>query len=152
MPVTSNSEDGNKTNDLAPLFQDDEIQRGVKIAAFLLLLLFSLLGNTLLIAVLYKNTNKRMRTPSNYFIFNMACADILLTLYCLPQNAIITAYQYRWLISGVAGQFLCSLSFFTGQMTVLVSTGSVLVIALDHTPSGKCVAHQLFIKKLSCLR
>ena len=130
MPVTSNSEYGNRTN-VAALFQDDEIRRGIKIAAFLLLLLVSLLGNTLLIAVLCKNANQRMRTPSNYFIFNMACADMLLTLYCLPQNAIITAYQYRWLISGVAGQVLCSLSFFTGQMTVLVSTGSLLVIALD---------------------
>lgn len=131
MPVTSNSEYGNRTNDFAILFQEDEIRRGIKIAAFLLLLLVSLLGNTLLIAVLYKNANQRMRTPSNFFIFNMACADMLLTLYCLPQNAIITAYQYRWLISGVAGQVLCSLSFFTGQMTVLVSTGSLLVIALD---------------------
>ena len=135
MPVTSKSASlesaGNRTNDDVPFFQDNEIERGIKIAAFILLLVISLLGNSLLIAVLYKNANQRMRTPSNCFIFNMACADILLTLYCLPQNAIITAYQYRWLISGVAGQVLCSLSFFTGQMTVLVSTGSLFVIALD---------------------
>ena len=41
------------------------------------------------------------------------------------------AYQYRWLISGVAGELLCRLSFFIGQMSVLVSTGSIFIIALD---------------------
>ena len=39
-----------------------------------------MLGNALLIAIVYKNANERMRFPSNYFIFNMAYADVLLTV------------------------------------------------------------------------
>ena len=136
MPVHSNSvtpEPGNSTKGAnAPFwFYEDDVKKGIKMTAFLLLLVVSLLGNSLLIAVVYKNANQRMRTPSNYFIINMACADILLTVYCVPQNTIITAYQYRWLISGVAGELLCRLSFFIGQMSVLVSTGSIFIIALD---------------------
>ena len=136
MPVHSNSvtpEPGNSTNGAnAPFwFYEDDVKKGIKMTAFLLLLVVSLLGNSLLIAVVYKNANQRMRTPSNYFIINMACADILLTVYCVPQNTIITAYKYRWLISGVAGEFLCRLSFFINQMSVLVSTESIFIIALD---------------------
>ena len=137
MPVPSNSifsEPGNRTNDTANVpfgIQEGDVEIGIKTTAFLLLLVVSLLGNLLLIAVLYKNANQRMRTPSNYFIFNMACADLLLTVYCVPQSAIVTAYHYRWLISGVVGELLCRLSFFIGKMSVLVSTGSIFIIALD---------------------
>ena len=46
---------------------------------FFFLMSLSMLGNALLIAIVCKNANPRMRTPSNYFIFNMACADVLLT-------------------------------------------------------------------------
>ena len=47
-------------------------------------MLLSILGNALLITVMYKNANQRTRTPSNYVIFNMACADVLLTVYAVP--------------------------------------------------------------------
>ena len=94
-------------------------------------MLLSMLGNALLIAVVYKNANQRMRTPSNYFIFNMACADVLLTVYTVPVSSVSTAYSHQWLITGVAGELLCRLSQFIGQMSVLVSTGSLLMTALD---------------------
>ena len=43
----------------------------------------------------------------------------------------IATNSYHWLITGVAGEPLCRLSQFIGQMSVLVSTGSLLVTALD---------------------
>ena len=112
-------------------FDEGDIEMGLKITAFLLLLVVSLLGNCLLIAIVYKNANQRMRTPSNYFVFNMACADILLVVYCVPLNVITTAYRHRWLISGFAGELVCRMSLFIGQVPVFVSTGSLFVIALD---------------------
>ena len=72
-----------------------------------------------------------MRTPSNYFIFNMACADVLLTVYAVPFSIVDTAYSHQWLITGVAGELLCRFSQFIGQMSVLVFTGSLLVTPLD---------------------
>ena len=50
-----------------------------------------MLGNALLIAVVYKNANQRMRTPNNYFILNMACADVFLTVYALSTLQIATS-------------------------------------------------------------
>ena len=121
--------DNNTTSSYPPGFNLPA--SGAKITAFIVIFIFCLIGNCLLIAVVYKNANQRMRTPSNYFILNMACADILLVTYLVPQNIVVTACDLRWLISGVAGEILCRLSFFVGQITVFVSTESLFVIALD---------------------
>ena len=94
-----------------------------------------MLGNALLITVVYKNANQRMRTPNNYFILNMACADVLHQSDMPFPSALSTLHvatsSYQWLITGVAGELLCRLSQFIGQMSVLVSTASLLVTALD---------------------
>ena len=117
----------NTTNNASSLWlqNDINIATGIQITGVLLLFLVSLPANALLVAVLLKNANQRMRTPSNYFIFSMACGDIIITVYCMPQFAITRAYQYRWLVSGVAGLVLCRLSLFLGQLSVLVSNGSL---------------------------
>ena len=98
-------------------------------------MLLSMLGNALLIAVVYKNANQRMRTPNNYFILNMACADVLHQSDMPFPSALSTLHvatsSYLWLITGVAGELLCRLSQFIGQTSVLVSTASLLVTALD---------------------
>ena len=61
----------------------------------------------------------------------MACADVLFTVYAVPVSIVDTAYSHQWLITGVAGELLCRLSQFIGQMSVLVFIGSLLVTALD---------------------
>ena len=132
MPVPSiESVNSTSASNIGDLLQEGDFQKGAKITAFVFLMLLSMLGNALLIAVVYKNANQRMRTPSNYFIFNIACADVLLTVYTVPVSSVSTAYSHQWLITGVAGELLCRLSQFIGQMSVLVSTGSLLVTALD---------------------
>lgn len=136
MPFLSNSTvlestENHSTTNAPALWLQDDVAKEAKIAAFLVIFLASLLGNSLLIAVVYKNTNQRMRTPSNYFIVNMACADLFLAVYNIPHNVVFTATDFQWHISGVAGELLCRLYFSIGEMTVLVSTGSLFFIALD---------------------
>ena len=130
MPVSSiESVNSTSASNIGDLLQEGDFQTGIKITAFVFLMLLSMLGNSLLVAVVYKNANQRMKTPSNYFILNMACADVLLTVYAVPVSIVDTAYSHQWLITGVAGKLLCPLSQFIGQMSV--STGSLLVTALD---------------------
>ena len=87
--------------------QEGDFVNEIKITAFLFLTSSSMVDNALLIAV-----------------FNMACADVLPTLYAVPVSIVNrgTAYSHQWLITGVAGQLLCRLSQFIGQMSVLVCT------------------------------
>ena len=91
MPVPSiESVNGTSASNIGDLLQEGDFQKGIKITAFVFLMLLSVLGNALLIAVVYKNANQRMRTSSNYFIFNMSCADVLLTVYTVPVSSVST--------------------------------------------------------------
>ena len=60
----------------------------------------------------------------------------------------IATSSYQWFITGVAGELLCRLSQFIGQMAVLVSTGSLLVTALDRFflvfyPLKRIITHRI---------
>ena len=97
MPVDPPIESVNSTSasNIGDLFQEGDFQKRIKSTAFGFLMLLSMLGNSLLIAIVYKNANQRMSTPSNYFIFNMACADALLTVYAVPVSTVSTAYRHQ---------------------------------------------------------
>ena len=101
-----------RLKNVADWSQEGDFVKGIKITviAFFFVMSFSMLGNALLIAIVYKNAHQRMRSPSNYFTFNMACADVLLTVYAVPVSIVDTAYSHQWLITGVAGELLCRLS------------------------------------------
>ncbi|XP_037975779.2 orexin receptor type 2 [Plutella xylostella] len=51
-------------------------------AAYLLVFLLGIVGNFFVIAVVYRSP--RMRTVTNFFIVNLAVADILVIVFCLP--------------------------------------------------------------------
>lgn len=50
--------------------------------AYLLVFAVGLVGNCFVIAVVYRSP--RMRTVTNFFIVNLAVADILVIMFCLP--------------------------------------------------------------------
>ena len=60
----------------------------------------------------------------------------------------IATSSYQWFITGVAGELLCRLSQFIGQMAVFVSTGSFLETALDRVflvfyPLKRIITHRI---------
>ena len=61
----------------------------------------------------------------------MFCFNLYMPFPSALSTLHIATNSYHWLITGVAGEPLCRLSQFIGQMSVLVSTGSLLVTALD---------------------
>ena len=103
---------------------------GAKIFCYCVLLLLSVLGNSLLIVIIKKN--KRMQKLTNYLIANMAVSDILITVLAVPRQITeILLGPQRWLIGGLLGSALCkSLSFFQ-DISTAVSILSLVVIAID---------------------
>ena len=112
-------------------FQSDApITKGVKIFFYSFVLIFSVLGNSLLIVIIKKK--RRMQTITNYLIANMAVSDIIMTVLAVPREIteIILGLR-RWLVDGALGSFLCkSLSFFQ-DISTAVSILSLVVIAID---------------------
>ena len=58
------------------LFNDTEIW--LQVTSYLLIILFSSFGNTVIISIVKKN--RRMRSPTNYFIVNLCLANLMIML------------------------------------------------------------------------
>jgi hypothetical protein len=56
----------------------------VYVLAYCVVFLFGSIGNSLVMAVIIKDPG--MRNVTNYFILNMAVADMLVTLLCVPMT------------------------------------------------------------------
>lgn len=92
--------------------------------------LTSLLGNTLVITVVYNN--RKMRTIVNLLIVNIAVSDLLNTVVVIPRVMTQTlTYPSAWFITGTVGEALCKIVFFFHDFTVAVSLLSLLMIAIE---------------------
>ena len=72
-----------------------------------------------------------MRTPINILIVNMALSDLLFPIFSFSRILVEINTAGYWLVSGPFGQAACKLSSFAGDVSTLVSTQSLLLIAVD---------------------
>ncbi|XP_054707241.1 LOW QUALITY PROTEIN: tachykinin-like peptides receptor 99D [Uloborus diversus] len=70
--------------------------------------------------------SRRMRTVTNYFIANLAVADIVIGLFCIPFQFQAALLQ-RWVLP----PFMCAFCPFVQVLSVNVSVFSLAAIALD---------------------
>ncbi|XP_038570746.1 neuropeptide Y receptor type 2 [Micropterus salmoides] len=96
----------------------------VLILAYSTIILFGVTGNSLVIYVVYKFKN--LRTVTNFFIVNLAVADLLVNTLCLPFTLVYTLYG-EWKL----GQVLCFMVPCAQGLAVHVSTITLNIIALD---------------------
>ncbi|KAG8014940.1 Neuropeptide Y receptor type 2, partial [Nibea albiflora] len=96
----------------------------ILILAYSTIILFGVIGNSLVIYVVYKFKN--LQTVTNFFIVNLAVADLLVNMLCLPFTLVYTLYG-EWKF----GQVLCFMLPCAQGMAVHVSTITMNVIALD---------------------
>lgn len=59
--------------------------------AYIIVFLTSMVGNIMVMAVVFKN--KSMHSVTNYFLVNLAVADILVTIVCVPVNLLTSLYN-----------------------------------------------------------
>ena len=85
-----------------------------------LILLISLVGNSLIIVVVYKR--KELRKTVNFLIVNMAVSDLIFPIVAIPLSLASEA---------TAGLVLCKLGSFLLHVSLCVSVQSLLWIAVD---------------------
>ena len=107
-----------------------EYVKGIKAAAYILVILLSLFGNVMVVRVVHKT--RRMRTITNYLIINMALADLLTTVFnMLPTTYWILHGLDVWAVGGWIGEALCKLLPFAQSLTISVSVFTLCAIAFD---------------------
>uniref|UniRef100_A0A8C7XVZ0 Neuropeptide Y receptor type 2 n=1 Tax=Oryzias sinensis TaxID=183150 RepID=A0A8C7XVZ0_9TELE len=105
----------------------------VLILAYSTIIVLGVLGNSLVIYVIYRF--KTLRTVTNFFIANLAVADLLVNTLCLPFTLVYTL-QGEWKFGGT----LCFLLPYAQGLAVHVSTVTLNVIALDR---HRCIVYHL---------
>ena len=101
----------------------------VKVIAYSLMMAASLMGNSLVLLIVYKNTSKQTRIASDFFIVNMACADILVSLLNVPIEIKHLVHGREWMVGEDIATVLCKLFYFIWPFSLLVSTQSLCCIA-----------------------
>lgn len=116
---------------LGNLAKDSELTKAAKTFALSTLIAVSIFGNSLVVASVYKNVNKRMQVASNYLVVNLSIADTFLAIFSLSRMIALVYVGYEWLVDGGFGLFLCKgTNFFIIQL-LFVSTLNFMAIAID---------------------
>ncbi|XP_076838775.1 neuropeptide Y receptor Y2, like [Brachyhypopomus gauderio] len=105
----------------------------VLILAYSTIILLGVVGNSLVIYVVCKF--KTLRTVTNFFIANLAVADLLVNTLCLPFTL-----AYTLLGEWKFGHVLCFTLPYAQGLAVHVSTVTLNVIALDR---HRCIVYHL---------
>ena len=106
-----------------------EALRIAYIAAFFPVFLVSLVGDIFIGIIVYKT--KSLKKPVNYFIANMAMSDLVYPISMLPRDVALLFISSSWLVSGPLGQALCKLVSFSIEVSTVVSSQSLVLIAVD---------------------
>lgn len=96
MNITMNRSDlGVIDNDF--MYRHNGAMTAVYCVAYLLVFIVGLVGNCFVIAVVYRSP--RMRTVTNFFIVNLAVADILVIVFCLPATLMSNIFVREYFLN-----------------------------------------------------
>lgn len=128
MSIVSDSNTTGIPGEHCPKNQDTKFENSVKILLYVIAMLVSLIGNTLLIYSVKKR--KRMRTVTNFLIVNMAVADLFITVFNMPTYLKILITQKNDWIGGPLGILSCKLVLFIQGVSVTCSVLSLTVLTI----------------------
>lgn len=124
-PNASGTSSNNTSTDSCPFVPIGN--KEFKVAIHSVTLVVSLVGNCLLIAAFV-----RMKEPVMLLIANMAASDLLTTIFYIPRLLVIEiSRSYAWKVPGIAGTVLCKMCNFLADISIAVSTQSLMLIAIE---------------------
>ncbi|KAI8521119.1 Neuropeptide FF receptor 2 [Branchiostoma belcheri] len=153
--ISNVSDDFNHTWNEEQFIYDKHKQSAAVIAVFALaylsIFLLCVVGNVLVLLVVALNRN--MRTVTNFFLANLAAADLLVGVFCLPFSLADSI-----LMSWAFGDVMCK-TFLTVQvLSVSASVFTLIAIAVDRyyavvlpTATGVTMARMRYILLSVCV-
>lgn len=133
----------------APCYRyDKHWVRTLRISSYVVIFLFAVIGNTVVLAVVYRN--KTMRKTINFFIANMAFSDLIFTVISVPRVVTIVSFGYKWLVHGTLGMIFCRMVPFVMEITIIVSVLTIVAISLERL-LAVLFPLRTFIRKKPCL-
>ncbi|XP_031558845.1 QRFP-like peptide receptor [Actinia tenebrosa] len=107
-----------------------ESQRITFIVCYALILVWSVVGNTSIIAIVARNPS--LRSTINYLIANMAASDLAASVVVTARVfSIFHNLSMEFEVSGVLGNMFCRLAPYIQDISISVSILSIVAIAVD---------------------
>ncbi|KAH7669909.1 Protein NPR-21 [Aphelenchoides avenae] len=101
--------------------------RAFFLTAYLLIFLCCVIGNSLILYVIIKN--RSMRTVTNFFLANLATADLLVGIFCVFQNAVhFVIFEHG---SWPFGKLLCHSYVYILHMIPNSSAGILVLLSIE---------------------
>ena len=104
------------------------VQKHVPTVASGLILVVSLIGNSLIAIIVFKTPT--LKIPINFMIVNMAISDLLFPIFLFPLN-LVNMQADLWLIGDSLHQTLCKIGLFLLTVSATVSIQSLILITVD---------------------
>lgn len=108
------------------------------VIAYTLVFCCCFFGNLLVICVVV--LNRRMRTTTNFFLTNLALADLCVAMFCVYQNLFFYLTP-QW----VLGDFLCRMYFFVHGLSY---TASILILTVICAERYLAIVHPMWNKQV----
>lgn len=128
MLITSNTSNGGNLSDGFPptinLYRHSLAVSAVYCFAYTLVFILGICGNCFVVAVVFRSP--RMRTVTNIFIVNLALADILVLIFCLPATLIGNIF-----VPWILGWFTCKTVSYLQGVSVSASINTLVAISMD---------------------
>ena len=116
--------------------------RALKLTLYAIILLVSAVGNSLVCTVILRK--KKMKTVTNYFILNLAIADLALNCICIPFDIPVQEMDNKW----PYGALLCRVIYPLQTLALFASIYTLTAVSLArYWAINHPLRHQLTIKK-----
>ena len=89
------------------------------------MVLLAVCGNSIVIWIVL--AHRRMRTPTNYFLVNLAYADVLNAIFNIPFNGYYMVAQVGWPF----GSIMCLLVQAVSHISIAANVLTYVAISLD---------------------
>ena len=96
---------------------------------YVLTLLGALLGNIILIYIVWKR--HEVQSPTSFMFVNMAVADLMMAVFIMPVTISDLNNDFKWLIPGLLGEITCRAVPFIMYTTVMASVLCLIIMAID---------------------
>ena len=99
--------------------------KAIKLSLYAIIFLLSAVGNSLVCIVILRR--KRMKTVTNYFILNLAIADLTFTCICIPFDVPVEVMGYPW----PYGSLLCKVIYPLQTLLLFASVYTLTAVSLS---------------------
>ena len=109
-----------------------------------------IIANTAIISIVIKDPLKKLRTPFNYFLVNLALSDLIIAVITMPISFYVHFYDsFNGIVSGFWSEVLAMSYFISAHASLL----SLLALSFDrYIAIVKSIKYRLYLSWKRCIK